>query len=117
MTSRFNKKLGKQYLAIKLIEMTKRGEKPNQSLKIPKIILVVGRLLSLISTKWTVLFAARLFTSPIKHKIPKREMEMDSKSRQETIFIPSIRKNIVVYHFGDSEKKILLVQELLKVKK
>jgi pimeloyl-ACP methyl ester carboxylesterase len=56
-----------------------------------------------------VQFAAKLFTTPIKHKIPKRELEMDSKSRQETVFIPSIRKNIVVYHFGASEKKMLLV--------
>ena len=54
-------------------------------------------------------FAAKLFTTPIKHKIPKRELEMDSKSRQETIFIPSIRKKIVVYHFGASQQKILLV--------
>ena len=89
--------------------MTKKFKKPNQTLKIPKIILLAGKFLSFISTNLAVQFAAKLFTTPIKHKIPKREMEMDSKSRQETIFIPSIRKNIVVYHFGDSEKKILLV--------
>jgi pimeloyl-ACP methyl ester carboxylesterase len=88
--------------------MTKKFKKPNQTLKIPKIILVTGKFLSFISTNLAVQFAAKLFTTPIKHKIPKRELEMDSKSRQETIFIPSIRKNIVVYHFGESEKKILL---------
>ena len=89
--------------------MTKKTKKPNQSLKIPKIILVVGQFLSLISTKLTVLFAARLFTSPIKHKIPKRELEMDRNSRQETLTIPSLQKSIVVYHSGSSLKKILLV--------
>jgi len=89
--------------------MTKKFKKPNQTLKIPKIILVTGKFLSFISTNLAVRFAAKLFTTPIKHKIPKRELEMDSKSRQETIFIPSIRKNIVVYHFGASEKKMLLV--------
>lgn len=89
--------------------MTKKFKKPNQTLKIPKIILVTGKFLSFISTKLAVQFAAKLFTTPIKHKIPKRELEMDSKSRQETIFVPGIRKNIVVYHFGESEKKILLV--------
>lgn len=89
--------------------MTKKFKKPNQTLKIPKIILVTGKFLSFISTNLAVQFAAKLFTTPIKHKIPKRELEMDSKSRQETIFIPSIRKNIVVYHFGASEKKMLLV--------
>lgn len=89
--------------------MTKKFKKPNQTLKIPKIILVTGKFLSFISTNLAVQFAAKLFTTPIKHKIPKRELEMDSKSRQETIFVPSIRKNIVAYHFGESEKKMLLV--------
>ena len=89
--------------------MTKKTKKPNQSLKIPNIIIVVGQFLSLISTKLTVLFAARLFTSPIKHKIPKRELEMDRLSRQEVLAIPLIEKKINVYHSGSSAKKILLV--------
>jgi len=89
--------------------MTKNFKKPNQSLKIPKIIVIVGKFLSLISTKLVVSFAAKLFTTPIKHKIPKRELEMDSKSVQETVQIPSINKSVTVYHFGDSPKKILLV--------
>lgn len=89
--------------------MTKKTKKPNQSLKIPKIILVVGHFLSFISTKLVVQFAARLFTSPIKYKIPKRELEMDRLSRQELLTIPSIQKKINVYHSGASLKKILLV--------
>ena len=89
--------------------MTKKTKKPNQSLKIPKIILVVGQFFSFISTKLTVQFAARLFTSPIKHKIPKRELEMDRLSRKEVLAIPLIEKKINVYHSGSSAKKILLV--------
>ncbi|NHM07206.1 alpha/beta hydrolase [Flavobacterium sp. CYK-4] len=89
--------------------MTKKAGKAHQTLKIPKIILLTGTFLSFISTKLTVLFAARLFTTPIKHKAPKREIEMDAKSKQQSICIPSIDKEIVVYHFGESQKKILLV--------
>ncbi|WP_309640321.1 alpha/beta hydrolase [Flavobacterium sp.] len=89
--------------------MAKKSKKPNQTLKIPKIILLTGKFLSFISTNLVVQFAARLFTTPIKYKIPKRELEMDAKSRQETIRVPSINKNIVVYHFGESSRKILLV--------
>ena len=89
--------------------MTKKAKKPNQTLKIPRIILVVGKFLSFISTKLVVLYAARLFTTPIKYKIPKRELEMDAKSRQETIAIPNIERNIVLYHFGESPRKVLLV--------
>jgi pimeloyl-ACP methyl ester carboxylesterase len=89
--------------------MTKKTKKPHQSMKIPEIILVVGQILSFISTKLTVQFAARLFTSPIKHPIPKRELEMDRLTRQEVLLIPSIQKRINVYHSGASLKKILLV--------
>lgn len=34
---------------------------------------------------------------------------MDENSRQETLFVPSINRDILVYHYGDSPKKILLV--------
>lgn len=89
--------------------MARKTRKPNQSLKIPKVILVAATLLSLISEKLTVIFAAKLFTTPTKYSIPKRELEMDRQSRQETILIPVIDKNIRVYHFGESPKKVLLV--------
>ncbi|WP_298221694.1 alpha/beta hydrolase [Flavobacterium sp.] len=89
--------------------MAKKSGKPNQTLKIPEIILITGKFLSFISTKLTVLFAARLFTTPIKYKIPKRELDMDARSRQEIMLVPEINKNIVLYHFGESPRKILLV--------
>ena len=87
--------------------MTKKSTKPTQ--RIPKTIIVAGRILSLVSTKLTVLFAARLFTSPIKYKIPKREIEMDRASRQKVVHIQNINRNVVVYQYGESTKKILLV--------
>lgn len=89
--------------------MAKKKRKHAQSLKIPKLILIIAKFLSLISTKLTTLFIAKLFSTPIKHTIPKREMEMDVNSRQEKILIPTINKEIVIYHYGESKKKILLV--------
>ena len=89
--------------------MTKKSSNTAQSLKIPEIILVTGKLISLISPKLITLFAAKLFTTPIKHKIPKREVEMDKNSIQKTIHIPAINKEIVVYNYGSSTNKILLV--------
>ena len=88
--------------------MTKKTSNPTQSLKIPKPILQIGKIIATISPKLTVLFTAKLFTSPIKHKIPKRELEMDHKSIQQLIKIPAIHKKIVLYQYGESEKKILL---------
>ena len=89
--------------------MTKKSSIHTQSLKIPKIILLTSKLISFISPKLITLFAAKLFTTPIKHKIPKRELEMDRTSIQKLISIPAINKQVVVYEYGKSEKKILLV--------
>ena len=89
--------------------MTKKSSNHTQSLKIPKIILLTSKLISFISPKLITLFAAKMFTTPIKHKIPKRELEMDRNSIQKLISIPAIGKEVVVYEYGKSDKKILLV--------
>lgn len=85
----------------------KSEKKPH--LKVPKIIILAGKFLQFISTKLTTLYLARLFTTPIKHKVPKRELEMDKKSIQSKLYIPNINKEIVVYQYGQSVKKVLLV--------
>ena len=89
--------------------MTKKKIKKLDPLPIPKIIVRTGQFLNLISTKAVVLYAAKLFTTPIKHRIPKRELEMDTKSIQQLIKVPSIGKSIMVYQYGNSDKKVLLV--------
>lgn len=89
--------------------MSKKTSNPTQSLKIPKLILQSSKFIAFFSTKLITLFAAKLFTTPIKHKIPKRELEMDSKSKQDLIEISSINKKVVLYQYGKSSKKILLV--------
>ena len=89
--------------------MTKKIEIPAQSLQIPKPILITAKLLQAISPKLVTLFAAKLFTTPIKHTIPKRELQMDKNSMQVKIIIPTIRKEIIVYQYGEGKKKVLLV--------
>lgn len=89
--------------------MAKKTKNPNQRLKIPKLIIRIGQFLSLLSARLTVRWAARLFTSPLKHKLPKRELRMERESRQELITIPEIKKSIMTYHFGSGKQKILLV--------
>ena len=76
---------------------------------VPKVIIYIGKILQFFSIKLTTLYLARLFTTPIKHKVPKRELEMDKNSIQKRILIPDVNKEIVVYQYGKSEKKILLV--------
>lgn len=89
--------------------MSKSKNKVKKNLEIPQVILLTAKILQAISSKLTVLFAAKLFTTPIKHKIPKREYLMDQNSTQNTVFIPSIQKEIVLYLYGNSTKKVLLV--------
>lgn len=89
--------------------MAKKAINPTKSLKIPQIIILSANICAFVSTKLATKFAARLFTTPIKHKVPKRELEMDSKSIQKNIHVPAINKNVVTYQYGQSERKILLV--------
>ena len=80
----------------------------NRHLKVPAIIIYFGKILQFFSIKWTTLYLSRLFTTPIKHKIPKRELQMDRNSIQSKSIVPEINKDIVVYQLGAGEKKILL---------
>lgn len=109
MNSKFIKNKIKSYLSLKFIEMSKKTKSDNQSLQIPKPILITAKFLQAISPKLATQFAAKLFTTPIKHKIPKREFEMDKQSIQYDVLIPSINKTIKTYLYGNSPKKILLV--------
>lgn len=89
--------------------MSENPKTHQQSLKIPKPILIAAKITEAISPKLAMKFAAKLFTSPIKYKLPKREIGMDQNSHQENVFIPNLGKEIVVYNYGASDKKILLV--------
>lgn len=107
--SKFSKKYIQYLVSQKFIDMTKKTYIHTQSLKIPKPILVASKFISFISPKLTTLFASKLFTTPIKHPVPKRELEMDQKSIHKNLLIPTINRTVVVYQYGQSNKKILLV--------
>ncbi|AWA30853.1 alpha/beta hydrolase [Flavobacterium magnum] len=89
--------------------MPKQKNNATTSLKVPRFLLLTGRLLSVISSSLATRFAARLFTTPIRHALPKREMHMDLQSSQTRLLIPKLRKHINLYQYGEGEKKILLV--------
>jgi pimeloyl-ACP methyl ester carboxylesterase len=88
--------------------MLKKPSNHKRSLKIPKFIMLFSKIIAFISSKASVLFSAKLFTTPIKYRTPKRELEMESKSIQKLIEIPSINKKVMVYEYGQSDRKILL---------
>ena len=87
----------------------KKENTPVQRLLVPSYILYTGKILTAVSPFLASRFAARLFLTPFRYNLPQREKEMDEKSTQETLFVPSINREIVVYYYGDSPKKVLLV--------
>lgn len=89
--------------------MAKKEDIPNQSLQIPKVITGTAKFLQAISLKLATRFAAKLFTTPQKHRIPKREIHMEQSSKQGKLQVPKIDKEIQLYHYGDSSRKVLLV--------
>ncbi len=89
--------------------MAKKSTNHTNPLKIPRFIIVSAKFIAFFSTKLATLYASKLFTTPIKHKAPKRELEMEQKSTLKTILIPEINKKVVVYQYGKSKRKVLLV--------
>lgn len=87
----------------------KKDKMPVQRLLVPNYILVLGKILTLVSPFLASRFAAKLFLTPFRYKLPEREREMDSHSKQTRRVVPSINREIVVYEYGDSPRKILLV--------
>lgn len=86
----------------------KKDKTPVQRLLVPNYILFTGKLLTLTSPFLASRFAAKLFLTPFKYKLPEREEKMDSNSKQTRVTIPSIDREIVVYEYGTSDKKVLL---------
>ncbi|QKX06576.1 alpha/beta hydrolase [Aquimarina sp. TRL1] len=82
---------------------------PVQALLVPKPILYFGKFLNRVSPFLASRFAARLFLTPFPYKMPNREKKMDQNSSQHKIIIESIQKEINVYVYGASKKKVLLV--------
>ncbi|AWM15092.1 alpha/beta hydrolase [Flavobacterium sediminis] len=86
-----------------------KHNKKSANANIPKGILLTAKVLQKLSSDLTVKFAQKLFATPLKHKIPKREFEMEENTIQKLLKIPEIGKEVMVYEYGKSDKKVLLV--------
>lgn len=84
-------------------------QKKKQGIVVPKSILYLVKTIQFFSTDLVTQLSAKIFTTPIKHKTPNRELKMDANSKQEKVFVPKISKEVVVYHYGENDKKVLLV--------
>ena len=74
-----------------------------------KMVLLKGKFLQTISLKLGTNYAIKIFRSPIRFTTPKRELPMLTASRKEMLMIEELQKEIMVYHYGNSNKKVLLI--------
>lgn len=81
----------------------------NGSVKLPVLLRSTVKILESTSPKLAAKFAIKLFTTPQKFKLPKREEEMNNNSTQQNVLIKSIGKEVHVYEYGTSAKKVLLI--------
>ncbi|MDT0685808.1 alpha/beta hydrolase [Autumnicola psychrophila] len=94
--------------------MTKKNKEnkeniPVQRLLIPGYILQFNKILTKLSPHLASRFAAKLFLTPFRYKLPEREKKMDDESIQKRIKLPIADREIVTYEYGKSSRKILLV--------
>lgn len=89
--------------------MTKNTLNQIRPLKIPKVFRATAKFIAFFSDKWVTFYAAKLFISPIKHKLPKREVKMDQDSLQKSVHIPTIDKEVKIYEYGKCGRRVLLV--------
>lgn len=89
--------------------MDKKSTNNKNSFKIPKSILLTGKVLQFISNNLAAKFAAKIFATPLKFKVPERELMMRKSTKNELVEIASIKKKVMVYTYGYSKKKVLIV--------
>ncbi len=82
---------------------------PNNIPKIPASIIFTGKLLQFFSSALAAKFAIKLFKTPIRFVTPEREKMMAESAQNELHFIPEIKKEVMVYTYGYSKRKALLV--------
>jgi esterase/lipase len=76
---------------------------------IPSGIIRTAKLLQMISTGLAARFAALVFGTPLRHERSERELAFMESAQVSQLHIPAIDKNIQVFTYGYSRKKVLLV--------
>jgi pimeloyl-ACP methyl ester carboxylesterase len=77
--------------------------------KIPASIIATGKILQYLAPPLAVLYAIKLFRTPIRFKTPARENMMADSAQKKLVMIPDLNKEVMVYSYGYSKRKILLI--------
>jgi len=77
--------------------------------EIPAHIIRTGKVLQFFSSSLATKFALKIFKTPRKFTTPEREEMMRESAKKQLITVPSIQKEVMVYEYGYSKQKVLLV--------
>ncbi len=88
--------------------MAKKNNKQQGGVKIPRFIIITGKILEKISPSLTTKFVRSLFSMPMNHKPRPHELPFLNKAELSYIFVPEIGKKIAVYKWGNGPKKALI---------
>lgn len=76
---------------------------------IPSYIITIGKILQFFSTYLAAKFALKIFKTPSKYETPEREQMMRESAKKIVCNVPSLQKDIMVYEYGYSKQKVLLI--------
>lgn len=85
------------------------AQKQEKVLEVPRYIKNTSKVLQTLNKNMAAAFALKLFETPIKYKMPKREQKMYEVSHKSKLTLPESGKEIVVYENKFGPKKVLLV--------
>ncbi len=77
--------------------------------KIPSSIIAIGKILQFMAPPLAILFVIKLFRTPIRFKTPTREKMMAESAQKKMVLIPGLHKEVMVYSYGYSKRKVLLI--------
>lgn len=80
-----------------------------QSLTIPKWVLMTGKILQAVSPTLAARFAAKMFITPIAYPLPAREEKMMKAAKTQSFKLKKFNETITVYEYGSAPKRALLV--------
>ena len=87
----------------------KKAAIKKNSFEIPKYIVLIGKLLQFVSPDLATRYVAKIFKTPLKFKVPERELMMRKSAKNNLLSLDGIKKKVMVYTYGYSKKKVLLV--------
>ncbi|HUH26178.1 MAG TPA: alpha/beta hydrolase [Flavobacterium sp.] len=91
------------------VNLGNMSKKQTKVLEVPRYIKNTSKVLSALNKKMAATFALKLFETPMKFPLPKREQKMFEVSHKSKWTLTESKKEIMVYENKFSSKKVLLV--------